>query len=113
MDGRRNGGLVFESAHDGQLLLERRERLENWRQLEARPFSCRCPLVHDGAVRQIEKPHARLWTCCGLGQRGPRRDHRVQQRQTDRDTRAAKKCAPGEMLLRDEHGQTSSLKSAV
>ena len=38
-----------------------------------------------------------------LRQRGPRRDHRVQERQTDGDARAAKERAPGEMHLRNEH----------
>ena len=82
-------GLVVEAADDGQLLLERLERLEDRRQLEVRALGRRRPLLHDRAVREVDEAHARLRRRGGLRQRGARRNHRVQQRQADRDARAA------------------------
>ena len=101
--GRRDRPLVLQSADHRQLFLERRERLEDRRQLEVRPFGHRRPLIHDRAVRQIHEPHARLGTGGRLGQSGPRRDHRVQQRQAHGDAGAAEERAAGEVFLGDEH----------
>ena len=74
--------------------------------LEAGPFSGRRPLLHDGAVRQVEKPHARLRRGGGLRQRRQRRNHRVEQRQADGDAGAAKERSTREVFLRDEHRQS-------
>jgi hypothetical protein len=103
VDRRRDGGLVLETADNRQLLLKRRQRLKNGSEFEGRPLGHRRPLIHDGAMRQVHEPHARLGARRGLSQRRPGRDHRIQQREADGDTRAAKEGAPREMLLGDEH----------
>src|SRR5262249_26340184 len=51
--------LVGEPADDRQLLLERFERLEDWRYFEICALFCRSPFVHDRAVRKIDESHAR------------------------------------------------------
>ncbi len=100
---RRDRRLVLQPAHDRQLLLERREGLENRRELEALALGGGRPLVHDRAVGQIHEPHARFRARRGLRQGGPCRNHRIQQRQAHGDAGAAEERAPGKVLLGDEH----------
>ena len=73
----------------------------------------RRPLIHDRAVRQIHEPHVRFRTRRGLRQRGPGRDHRVEQRQAHGDAGAAEERAAGEMLLGDEHDAVSVIGDSV
>jgi hypothetical protein len=108
MHRRRDGAFVLQPADDRQLLLERRERFQDRRQLEVGPFGDRRPLIHDRAVRQIHEPEVRLRTGGRLGQSGPCRDHRVQQRQAHGDASATEEGATGKVLLRDEHTNSCS-----
>ena len=112
MHRRGDGRLVLEPADDRQLLLERLEGLEDRRQLEARALGGRRPVLHDRAVREIHEAHARLRRRGGAGQHRPRRNHRVEERQSDGHTRAAKEGATREMLLCDEHESVSGLPAA-
>ena len=59
VDRGRVGRLVAEAADDVQLVAERLERLEDRRELEAGALGGRRPLVHDGAVRDVDEAEAR------------------------------------------------------
>jgi hypothetical protein len=54
-------------------------------------------------VRHVEGDQARLRRGSGLRQRCLRRDHRVEQRQTDGDADALQERPPRQVLLADEH----------
>ncbi len=71
------GLLVIESAHDGELLAQRRERSEHGRQLEARAFADGLErLVHD-AVADVHEAEPRDPRRRVRAERG---QHRVEHR---------------------------------
>src|SRR5262245_61415310 len=98
-----DGRLVLQPAHDRELLLEPSERLEDRPQLEAGARGRGRPVLHDGAMRQVHESHARLRRSSGVNQLRPRRDHGIEERQSNDDTGTAKKSATRKMLLCNEH----------
>src|SRR5205823_8132746 len=87
-----------------QLLPEFLERLEDRRKFKVGVLGRRSPPVHDRAMREIDESHARLWTRGRLRKGSRCGNHRLQQRQSYRDTCATKEHAARKMLLRYEHG---------
>ena len=75
-------------ADDDQRVLERLERLENRRQLEALAGRLRRPLVDNRAVGYEDRAEA---PCRHGGGRVERRQHRFKKRQRDRRANAAQK----------------------
>ncbi|HIC53184.1 MAG TPA: hypothetical protein EYO97_05075, partial [Gemmatimonadetes bacterium] len=71
-----------QAAHDHQLVAERSERAQNGRQSEPGPDLGRCPLLHDGAVRNVDEPEPPHRGGGGgrLRQGRQRRHHRVEER---------------------------------
>ena len=92
---------VEPGEHD-RLVAERRERLEDGRQLEARPLPLRRPVRHGHAVGDVERLEARR----GLGggpRRGHGRGHRVEERQRERRADASENRPPGQRLVDQGH----------
>src|SRR5690606_4618236 len=58
--GRAAGMAVLEPADDGELALERGERLEHRWQIEISAFLARRPFAHDCAVRKVDEGELRL-----------------------------------------------------
>ncbi len=87
-------------ADDNERLLERVERLENRREIEAQPGRLRRPFVDDGAVGHEDGAEAPRRHG---GRRFECRHHRFENRQRDGRAEAAKKRASGERELTDEH----------
>ena len=103
MHGAALARLVADVADDGELIAERRERLEDRAQLEVAAGRRRRPLLHDRAVREVEEPQPRLRRRRGVRERGGRGNHRIEQRQRrPRRPRRAERCG-GKVLLGDEH----------
>jgi hypothetical protein len=73
MHGRGVSGFVMKAAYDSDVTAKGFERLEYARELETGPFSLGRPLVHNGAMREINESQARRGLWAGT-QRG---DHRV------------------------------------
>jgi hypothetical protein len=71
---------MLQSAHDVHVIAKRLEWLEDFRKLEAGPFSCRSPLVHRRAVRDVNRSHPAFRACGSLPQRSGRRNHRFEKR---------------------------------
>ena len=99
-------------ADRDQLIAERLERLHDRLELEVaaglRPDAT-CPgYTPFGHVDRAEPERRRRGR---VRLRGERRHHRVEQRQRDRGAeRAAQERAAGQMLLRDDHGYSVSLR---
>ena len=93
-----------ESRQHGHLIAERRERLQDRRQLEARPLGRRSPVRHRHAVRDIERlePVRRLARRAGGRRRGCRR-HRVEQRQRQRRAEPPEDGPPRQSLVNERH----------
>ncbi len=114
--GRALRRVVAEPAHDRHRALVRRERFQDRLQIEVAALGVGRPVVHllaevrvvhDRAVRQVEEAHARFGGRRRLRERGARRHHRAQQRQTDGHAADPEERAPRQVLLRDEHGSSS------
>ena len=105
------GHGVAQAADDGELLLEILQRREDGRQREVPALGGRRPLLHDGAVGEVDESEPRLARRGGRAQRGGAGNHRVEQWQRHRHARAAQHGAPGEMFLGDEHRQSPSMLS--
>ena len=108
---------VLEVAERGDVALVRLERRHDRTQLEVGARAARRPPVHlravrrvahDRAVRDVEESHAQLRCRGRLRQRGRSRDHRIQQRQRQRDTGAAQHGPAGQMSFRQEHESAPS-----
>ena len=94
---------VRETAHEEHPLTKGGERLQRRRQLEQLAVAFGRPAAHEDAVRHIDDAEALDRPGGGRAEGGECRDHAVQQRQGERDPEAAKKGAPRQMLLRDDH----------
>ena len=90
--------LVLEVRERGHVALVLLERREDRAELEIRARAARRPVVHlgterripeDRAVRDIEESRAQLRRGRRGRERGRGRDHRIEQRQADRDAEAA------------------------
>jgi hypothetical protein len=110
-------GPVLEIAERRHQVLVLLERLENWAELEIRAGAARGPAIHllpmlrvphDRAVGDIEETHPQLRRGVGLGERGGGRDHRIEQRQSDRDTRALEQRSARKVLSGEIHDLHSS-----
>src|SRR5262249_3499567 len=108
-----------ERSHVALVLLERRE---DRAQLEIGAGAARGPVVHllaerrvpqDRAVRDIEEPGAQLRRGRSVRQCRGGRDHRVEQRQAERDAGALENRAARQVLLRDVHGVLLQLLATV
>ena len=90
----------LESRQHQHPVAERRQRLENRRQLEGRALGLRQPVVHRHPVRDVEglEPVDRFRRGAGQDRR-----HRLQQRQADRRAEAPQHGAPRQ-ALRGEKG---------
>ena len=95
--------LVRQAGDDEQPVAERRERLEDRRQLEARAVGRRRPLLHLDAVRHVDdrQPARRRRTRPRAA--SERRHHAVEQRQRQRGAEAAQERPAGQRHLGDEH----------
>ena len=107
---RRVRRAMREATDDDHLLPEGGQRLENRRQLEARPDSGRLPVVdaaevHRHAVRTVDEPEAARRCRRGLHRGGERRDHGVEQRQRDRRANPAQERAPRQRALGGDHDE--------
>ncbi len=103
VDGGRICCAMAKSAHDVQAIAERLERLEDRRELESGALGRRRPLVHDGAVRDVDESEARERLGRGLCQQRPGRNHRVEQRQRQTHPDALQERSARQVLLGDEH----------
>ena len=108
------GQRVLEAADNVDLVVERLERLQDLGQLEPGAGRLRRPLVHDGAVRDVDRAEAGA----GLGGRlrpgGRRRHHRVEERQRQRDAGAAQEGPPRQVgLAQERHGGSPSLLTRI
>ena len=81
---------LLQTADDVDLTLKCFERLENLGELEAGSLRRRRPLIHDGAVREVDtsEPRSRPGGR-GLAERRHRGNHRFEKRQRQRDAGAA------------------------
>ena len=94
---------VIETADHGQLLPEGRQRLHDWRHLEAGTRGLGRPVLHDHAHRHIHRreAHDGLGGCLADSAEG--RHHAVKQRQRERRADTAQHCSATNGFLRDEH----------
>src|SRR5439155_21166300 len=72
---------MAESGHHIDKIAKRFERLEDFRKLKARPLCRGRPMVHGGAMRNINTRQPALRTCLRFAQRRLRGDHRFQHLQ--------------------------------
>src|SRR6185369_12065752 len=96
--------LVAQARHDGEVLPEWLQRLQDRRHLVVGAGLRRRPLVHDGAVREPDEGEA-LWRGA-RGCRRPRgrsRTHRVEERQRDAGSNTFQHRAPRDMLFEYVH----------
>ncbi len=94
---------VAQTTDDGELFLERLQRLENRAQLEIRALLLRSPLLHDRAMREIHEPQLHERLRGGVGQRGGGGNHGIEQRQSDHRSRAPQDSPAIQIFLGDEH----------
>ena len=110
----RVGGLAARPrrvGHQDRVILERLERLQDGREVEALPGRRRRPLVHDGAVRDVDRPEPFRGVRGRLHRGGHGRHHRLQERQRHGDARPPQEGPARQRPLRDEHGCGSPLCS--
>src|ERR1700685_3695658 len=79
------------------------ERLEGFGKLERGTFLDGGPFVHRGAVRDINAAESGLGNRGRLAQWRLRGNHRIQQRQRERNSHPAQKRSPRQMLFSNEH----------
>src|SRR5262249_32991555 len=80
-------------ADDVDAIAEQLQQLKNFRKFKVRSFAFRSPLVHGGAVREVNGAESRL-SCRGrLPHRCGGRNHGFQKRQSNRYTNALKESA--------------------
>ena len=94
-------------ADDEHPLFVRGKRHQDRLQFE-RAEGRRHPLIHDHAVRHVDGPEPVLGPGRGLGRRGQRRHHRVEQRQPQGHTHAPQEGSPRQRCFGDEHQRCSS-----
>ena len=94
-----------ESREHDRLVPERRERLEDGRQLEAGPLALRRPVRHRHPVGDVERLEARRRLRGGppRGGRRGRRGHRVEERQRQRRADASENGPPWQRLVDQGH----------
>ncbi len=106
--GRRRGMVAavrsLESGDHIQIVAVWLEGLEHRRELETGTFRRWCPVVHGHAVGRVHgaKPARRGGRRPGPGR--DRRNHGVQQRQSERGARATQQRSPWQRPLEHDHG---------
>ncbi len=95
----RRGHAVIGAADDRDAVLERRDRLQDARQLPALAGAGRPPVARRRAVRHVQEAVAavRRRRLCHRGH------HRIEQRQSDRRAHSAQEGSAWQVSLGDEH----------
>src|SRR5262249_20759581 len=103
-----------EVGYDVDPVAELLQGLQSLVELEAGPFLRGRPLVHGGAVRNVDAQESALGSSSGLRERCLCWNHGIEQRQRDRRSGATQKRSPRKMLFRDEvHCSDLPLTDAV
>ena len=105
MAGARLLALVLRQiAEDEEAVAEGLDGLEDGRHLIIGAGGLGHPLIEDHAVRSIDEGGAELGLGSGLGLRGQRRDHGIEQGQGNgRACQTSQECAAGQVLFGDDH----------
>ncbi len=99
--------MIFQASEDNDVVMHRRQRLQNLRQIERPSQRLRPPVPHIDAIRHIAEHHAVGRGFCrrlrAFGHRAERGHHCVQHRQRQRRTYSAQQTAPGNMFTGNNH----------
>ena len=88
MHGATARGLVVEAGYHRQVFAVGFERFQNWLEIKILADDVGRHVLHDSAVRQIEKAHAWFGRRCGFGNGRGGRHHRIQKRQRNAGTQS-------------------------
>ena len=88
------------------MVAKRFERFEYGFEVEVGAHGIRRPVFHDGAVRQVEEPHAGFGCGRSLRQRSGSRYHRIEEGQAYAVAEATQHRSARNMLFGKEHGST-------
>ena len=94
---------AVEIAEHEQLVSKWRQRRHRRHELEGGALGGGQPVLHDHAVGHVHRAETIDRLGRGLHHGGQSRDHSVEQRQCDRDPKAAQHRATGYLLFRDNH----------